>query len=287
MFFTLRQRSAAGCAALAICGFAVPWAAAPLAAQPIPAADEMRRVVGLRPYLVAFQSGTERQATPARRRAEIALGEKIGWRLRWADGPYRVWDQVRPGEQLEHVNRFRVQRGYRTHTGAPYGGDVIEILNLTTNDIDAVKRVLMGYLTTSFEYHPDRAAGLADLILRYNQRIRGDMDYARRHYTPEVVALLEEHKLGIAEHYYYWSGRTQLLVPLKEYGSPELTPATPATPEPQRPAPPTVTAEKPEAKPEAEPPKKKDPPWARKEQDDEPWDGPRWKSRRVHSHIRR
>ena len=239
--------------------------AVPLGAQPVPAEEELRRFTDKGPQLVAFRSRETSQASRLLRRSQIALGEKIGWPLRWNDGPHNVWDRVHPGEHLEHINRFRIERRYRDQTGTPYGADVIEIINFTATHINGIRRVLMGYLFASFEIHPDRGAYLADLILDYNRRIRTDITYVRGRYTPEVVALLEDHKLGIQEHYYYWSGQTQIIIPLIDAGAvrnyvpaapsiqipnikiPTTTPAQPRLP--SQPTPPAPAQKKPAAAP--------------------------------------
>lgn len=98
-----------------------------------------------------------------------------------------------------------------------YGADVI-ILNEKANygHINAIERILIGYLQTAFEYKFNQAKTLSEMIVYYNARLRQNQKIIEESYAKDVLENIELKKAGIDRHYKNWAGKTQLLIPLRK-----------------------------------------------------------------------
>ncbi|MFN3603704.1 MAG: P83/100 family protein [Leptonema sp. (in: bacteria)] len=98
-----------------------------------------------------------------------------------------------------------------------FGADVI-ILTEKTNygHINAIERILMGYLQTAFQYNLNQARTLSELIVYYNARLRQNQKLIQTSYAKDVIENIDIRKAGIDRFYKNWPGKTQLLIPLRK-----------------------------------------------------------------------
>lgn len=151
---------------------------------------------------VQFQNRTNRRATPAARQAERNLGSGLAENV------------LTEGEGTQRGVSFR-----RVFDPAEegFGADIMSIDQAADfGHINAVARVLSGYLTKSFEYSQADADVLARYILYYNARIRQNTVDPKESYSPKVLSQVNAEELGIGRSYTQWSGNTQILIPLRK-----------------------------------------------------------------------
>ncbi len=98
-----------------------------------------------------------------------------------------------------------------------FGADII-ILTEKTNygHINSIMRVIQGYLETAFEYTPKQAETISELIVYYNASLRLNPKNIQDSYSVNVINNIDLRKAGIDRSYRNWSGKTQLLIPLRK-----------------------------------------------------------------------
>jgi len=111
---------------------------------------------------------------------------------------------------------YKVVRVFNPDTER-FGADIVTIdARANIGHINMVKRFLIGYLSTAYEYSAQDAEVLSQFILYYNARNRGNIDALKAKYSDEVISNLNQATLGIDRSYRNWAGKTQLVIPLKK-----------------------------------------------------------------------
>ncbi|MDH5654284.1 MAG: hypothetical protein OEZ34_00105 [Spirochaetia bacterium] len=152
---------------------------------------------------VNFINRTRRPATRAARLKEIKTGQDLA-------------TPINEGKTKINLNGIAFQRVFDPET-AGFGADII-ILNPRANygHINALHRVLSGYISSTFEYELNQADTLARYILYYNAHHRKDQGGISKKYSPNVVSSLDPEKIGLDVNYRNWSGKSQIIIPLKK-----------------------------------------------------------------------
>ncbi len=151
---------------------------------------------------VRFINRDNRAATAAQRRQQVALGQQL------------AGDVIQ--KELGDRSRIRVNRVFEGKA-AGMGADVFSLeAGAAYGHVNAIQRVLAGYLMSAFEYNEADAVELSRFILYYNARHRGDMEKVKKTYSPKVAAVVKPETVGIDRSYRNWSGRTQILIPLRK-----------------------------------------------------------------------
>lgn len=95
------------------------------------------------------------------------------------------------------------------------GADVFFILKESRiKHINAIRHILAGYLTERYKYNPKEAFTLAVFITYYNAVYRGNVEYFRSKYVPELFSFTTKN-IGISTKYYEWAGNTEIVIPTK------------------------------------------------------------------------
>lgn len=151
---------------------------------------------------VQFINRTNRRASPVIREREINTGKKLA-------------EEVLKNNEGEE-NQVLAKRYFDPNI-EKYGADVI-ILTENTNfgHINAIERVLQGYLEVAFEYSPKQAQTLAELLVYYNANLRLNPNNIQESYSKNVLNHIDLKKAGIDRVYRNWAGKTQLLIPLRK-----------------------------------------------------------------------
>lgn len=98
-----------------------------------------------------------------------------------------------------------------------FGADVMILTDKTNfGHINSIERIIMGYLQTAFEYNINQSKTLSELIVYYNARLRQNPKLIQASYAKDVLENIDLKKAGIDRSYKNWSGKTQLLIPLKK-----------------------------------------------------------------------
>ena len=152
---------------------------------------------------VEFINRTARPASREVRLREVKLGEELS-------------KPVLAGENDALINGVAIKRVFQADLEG-FGADIL-IVNPQANfgHINAIHRVLSGYIARSFEYDLDQADTLARYILYYNANHRNDLKTVEQKYSEDVIAALDKTKIGIDRSYQNWSGKTQILIPLRK-----------------------------------------------------------------------
>ncbi len=133
--------------------------------------------------------------------------------------------QIRLGNQLANevlknnqaqINQIIIKRYFDPNL-ENFGADVI-ILTEKTNfgHINSIERVIMGYLQTAFEYNFNQSKTLSELVVYYNARLRQNFNLIQASYSKDVLDNIDLKKAGIDRSYKNWSGKTQILIPLRK-----------------------------------------------------------------------
>ena len=173
-----------------------------LAVQPILAEDPAVSEDTVRVPAVDFENRTNRRATPAAREYERNTG------IMGAD------EVLKDGEySLRGISIVRV---FDPDTEG-LGADIVTIdPQADFGHINAIIRVLQGYLSKAFEYNLEDAAVVARYIVYYNARLRNDASLYQGKYSEDVLAKVDPAKAGIDRSFRNWSGNTQIFIPLKK-----------------------------------------------------------------------
>lgn len=111
-------------------------------------------------------------------------------------------------------NKYSIRRVLSTNQ-LLLSADVFSILpDAKVNHIKNVRRVLSAYLEKSFEYSKKTANNVALFVIYYNALHRGDSDYLKLKYAPEVLSSVSMAKVGITANYKTWPGNTEILIPI-------------------------------------------------------------------------
>lgn len=151
---------------------------------------------------VNFENRTNRRASPAAREYERNTGI-LGAEEVLKDGEYA----------LRGVSITRVFDPSKEGMGA----DIVTIdPDADFGHINAIIRVLQGYLSKAFQYDLEDAAVVARYIVYYNARLRNDASLYQDKFSEDVQSRIDANKVGIDRSYRNWSGNTQILIPLKK-----------------------------------------------------------------------
>ncbi len=92
----------------------------------------------------------------------------------------------------------------------------IFILN-STSSVDHIKnlrRILIGYLTTAYNYNKEDASTIATFITVYNAVYRQNLDVFKAKYKDAVISNLSADKCGLSTKWSDWPGSTEIVIPL-------------------------------------------------------------------------
>lgn len=119
-------------------------------------------------------------------------------------------------EGKAEVNNIQTKRIFDPEK-EKYGADII-ILTQKTNfgHINAIQRIIQGYLEVSFQYNPKQSQTLSEMLLYYNANLRNNPKKIQDSYSVNVINNIDIKKAGIDRYYYNWSGKTELLIPLRK-----------------------------------------------------------------------
>ena len=178
------------------------FATALLATAPAFAEDPAVSEDTVRVPAVNFENRTNRRATPAAREYERETGS-MGAEEVLKDGEY----------SLRGISISRIFDPSKEGMGA----DVVTIdPQADFGHINAIIRVLQGYLSRAFQYNMEDAGVVARYIVYYNARLRNDASLYQGKYSEDVLAKVDPKKAGIDRSFRNWSGNTQIFIPLKK-----------------------------------------------------------------------
>jgi hypothetical protein len=93
--------------------------------------------------------------------------------------------------------------------------DIIELgRNAGVDHIRNLREILAGYLEEAYHYSPEDANELAIYITVYNVTKRNRIDAFTGIYSKSVLMYLDKNKIGLADSYKDWRGKTQIVIPL-------------------------------------------------------------------------
>ncbi len=149
----------------------------------------------------SFINRTNEKATEASRLADIEIGKKLA-------GSHHA-DPSNAMHKGITVKRFESREEGR------FGGDVMEFTKKASfGHINAIVRVVSGYITGMYEYNKEDSELLALYIVYYNRKHRGDSSYVDSNFYENDV--IKKERLGIPEKFEGWSGQTQILIPIEK-----------------------------------------------------------------------
>jgi len=125
-------------------------------------------------------------------------------------------------------NEFSVIRA--RGAGRFYNADIFHIdEKADIVDIKSIRTIIGAYLEKRYRYTEKDGLLLAKFITFYNAYYRGKVGYFRTKYNPEVMRHLSRRNAGISRFYYYWPGRSRVLIPIsKEGGKQTITSIDPS-----------------------------------------------------------
>ena len=121
---------------------------------------------------------------------------------------------IEKGASSESRN-IRIQRHFDANQQG-LGADIATVSSRASySHINAIRRVIAGFLMDSFEYNETDAVLLSRFILYYNAniRLRGTAGLETR-YQKIVIDNIDPKIAGIDRSYRNWAGKTQLIIPI-------------------------------------------------------------------------
>lgn len=77
-----------------------------------------------------------------------------------------------------------------------------------------VRLIVAGFLEEEYGYTAEQADTLAYFLSFYNALHRGDLEFFKARYKPEILNLVDADNVGISTIYTEWAGRTRFIIPL-------------------------------------------------------------------------
>jgi hypothetical protein len=149
----------------------------------------------------SFINRTNEKATEASRKADIEVGKKLA-------ASYNA-DPTKAMHKGITVTRFESKEEGR------FAGDVMEFTKKATfGHINAIVRVVSGYINGMYQYNQEDSELLALYVVYYNRKHRGDSSYVDTNFYENDVIMKD--RLGIPEKFEGWSGQTQILIPIEK-----------------------------------------------------------------------
>ena len=104
-------------------------------------------------------------------------------------------------------------------SGSLFNADIFHIdRKADIVDIRSIRIIIGAYLEKKYGYSEQDGLLLAKFITYYNAVYRGRVAYFRSRYNPEVMRHLSRRNAGISRFYYYWPGRSRVVIPLSKGG---------------------------------------------------------------------
>ena len=120
-------------------------------------------------------------------------------------------------KETEYVGKYRILHIVAPAEAEGYNADVFIIEeDAQVDHIANVRRILSGYIESTYGLSSERASALAMFITYYNAIYRGDIEFFKQNYSAPVIAALDPQKVGISRSYNEWPGSTQMVLPLTQ-----------------------------------------------------------------------
>ena len=149
----------------------------------------------------SFINRTNEKASEASRLADIDTGRKLA-------GSHHT-DPSNATHKGITMKRFESKEEGR------FGGDVMEFTKKASfGHINAIVRVVSGYINGMFQYNQEDSELLALYVVYYNRKHRGDSSYVDSNFSENDIIIKD--RLGIPEKFEGWSGQTQILIPIEK-----------------------------------------------------------------------
>jgi hypothetical protein len=152
----------------------------------------------------SFQNRTNVKADEETRKKDMEIGKKIAEKL--------VADPTKPtlSGGIEGTRKESNEEG-------KFSGDVLYLTEKANfGHINAIVRVVTGYVMESFNYKAEDSELLALYIIYYNLKHRKNIEYIEANYTQKFAVKIERDKLGIPDKFEGWQGKTQIVVPVEK-----------------------------------------------------------------------
>ena len=149
----------------------------------------------------SFINRTNERADESARKADIDTGKKLA--SLYHSNP------ISATHKGISIKRFESQEEGR------FGGDIMEFTKEASyGHINAIVRVVSGYITGMYEYNQEDSELLALYVVYYNRKHRSNIEYVDANFTHNEV--IKKERLGIPEKFEGWRGQTQILIPLEK-----------------------------------------------------------------------
>lgn len=124
---------------------------------------------------------------------------------------------VRPDRSADYGGRYRAYRVLGDPEESLRAADIIELdRSARVDHIVNLRRIVAGYLESAWDYSREDADLLARFITIYNAVHRGDLPFFAQRYKSAVLRVLDRDRLGLATSYREWSGKTQIVIPIRD-----------------------------------------------------------------------
>lgn len=149
----------------------------------------------------SFINRTNERADESARKADIETGKKLA-------NLYHKNPETAINKGIS-IKRFESQEEGR------FGGDIMEFTKEASyGHINAIVRVVSGYITGMYEYNQEDSELLALYVVYYNRKHRSNIEYVDENFSHN--AFIKKERLGIPEKFEGWRGQTQILIPLEK-----------------------------------------------------------------------
>ncbi|MGL4524152.1 MAG: P83/100 family protein [Spirochaetia bacterium] len=124
-------------------------------------------------------------------------------------------------------NKYSVVVATNEDADGLYSAAIISIdPSARVDHIRNVRQIIAGYLEGKYAYNTADADTLAFFLSFYNAAYRGNVDYLRTVYKPQMFDFLDETNAGLSLQYTEWAGRSRIIVPLTDRSTVSLAQLT-------------------------------------------------------------
>jgi hypothetical protein len=136
----------------------------------------------------------------------------IGARLGTALKEERGKSFITVGDKKRYLLKEFLPGNYPPET---LSADILELGSQAgVDNIRNLRLIIAGYLEAAYNYDRKYAEELAIYISLYNVLYRNKLDALAGRYSKQVVSQLKKNRMGLAQSFKEWPGRTQIIVPL-------------------------------------------------------------------------
>jgi hypothetical protein len=152
----------------------------------------------------SFQNRSNEKADEAVKKQDIELGRKLA-------------SLLKSDIAKSHKYKGVIVKRFESLDEGKLGGDILDLTaEAKFGHINAITRVLNGYVQEMFGYQEEDAELLALYVIYYNYKHRNNISYINENFDKGYKTTVKKEKVGISQSFEGWQGKTEIIIPVEK-----------------------------------------------------------------------